>query len=153
MNKIVLTVMFFQTFFILSLLEGVVMFRQDIINSDWSVAITPSGYVQGFFVLFISLLALVGVFIGYILAKKVKGRHMAIGSAVYWTVSFINLFLIYRYSYHHESLYQIPAIYTLSNLIWWSVFLVPFVNVAYIVRKYTLKHAYKMAKRKGEKQK
>ncbi|MCZ2856233.1 MAG: hypothetical protein O2U62_03975 [Candidatus Bathyarchaeota archaeon] len=115
-------------------------------EGDLGVLLNQGMLVLFLFILNTSLLALIGLFSGYILAKRVKIMHVAVGSAVYWTVAFINLYFRYLYFYHHESLYQIPAFYALSNLIWWSVFLVPFLNIGYLFRKYTLKHAHKVAK-------
>jgi hypothetical protein len=81
-------------------------------------------------------IALIGIFIGYILSKKVRGRHMAIGSAVYWTISLINLYYFSLYYYHNGGLYQNPTVSALSVLILISMFLVLFLNVAYIAGKY-----------------
>jgi hypothetical protein len=101
-----------------------------------NVSYTDYSYVFGILVLFISFLVFIGLLVGYVLAKKVRGRHMAIGSALYWTISFINLYFINLYYYRREGIYQIPTIYTLSSLIFWSMFLVPFLNLAYIIQKY-----------------
>jgi len=105
-----------------------------------SQAYTPASYSAGLFLTFVFLLALSGSLIGYVLARKVRGKYMAFGSLVYWIAYFINLYFVYVYSYYREGLYQIDAVYTLSTLVLFSVFLVPFLNLVYVARWYRLKH-------------
>lgn len=122
------------------------------IRGDSTVAITSSSYVVGIFILLISVVAFIGLFIGHILANKVKVRHVVIGSIIYWTVYFINLYLTFHY--HREFIYPIPAIRTLNELVFWSGFLASSFNLAYVIRKYTLRtHSFKMTNSTGEKQK
>ncbi len=99
---------------------------------SWNVVYTPSSSVFLGIVLIISVLALTGLSIGYVLAEVVKGRHMAIGSAVYWAIYFVNW-------YNREFLAQIPAIYPFSIRLLYSGALVLFLTLAYAIRKYTLK--------------
>jgi len=101
----------------------------------------PPGYIFSIFFTIVSFLAFIGAIIGYVLSKLVRGKHMAIGSAVYWMISIINLyfFTLYLTTFH------IPRIVrTVNWLILWSMFLVPFLNLAYIVGRYRLKHAEKI---------
>jgi hypothetical protein len=105
-----------------------------------SQAITDASYIATLVFAFFIFLAGVGSLIGYLLAKKVRGKYMAISSAVYWAVYLINLYFVYLYSYHREGLYQIDAIYTLSRLVYFSGFLIPFLNLAYVITWYRLKN-------------
>jgi len=86
------------------------------------------------------LLAGVSLLIGYVLAKNVRGKHMAIGSAVYWAVYLINLYFVYYFSYNYEGLRQIYPIYALSGLIYFSGYLMLFLDLAYAITWYRLKH-------------
>jgi len=109
-----------------------------------SIASVPTdmgGYIFFIFLYIVSFLAFIGAVIGYVLSKKVRGKYMAIGSAVYWTISLINLyfFILYLHTFH------IPRIVsTVNAIIFWSIFLVPFLNLAYIIGRYRLKHAKKI---------
>ena len=105
-----------------------------------SQAITPNSYVEMLAFIFFISMAGAGSLIGYVLAKKIRGKHMTIGSAVYWTVYLINLYFVYLYSYHREGLYQIDAIYALSTFLYLSGFVIPFLNLAYIITWYRLRH-------------
>lgn len=97
-----------------------------------SVQITPASYSLAIFGVLIFSLAFFGFLMGSFLARKARGKYMAIGSAIYWTVYFINLYLINRYYYHRESLYQVPAIYALSGLLMFSGLLVLSLDITYI---------------------
>jgi len=81
----------------------------------------PMWYIIGILFYNVAFLASIGAVIGYVLSKKVRGKYMAIGSAVYWTISLINLYF-----------------FTVNVLFFWSTFLVPFLNLAYIIGKYRL---------------
>jgi len=94
-----------------------------------SVAYTPQSYVNSILLTFVFFLGTIGAIIGYVLSKKVRGKHMAIGSTVYWTISLINLY--FATFYIHDRI-----MCTVNALILFSMFLVPFLNVAYIVGKY-----------------
>jgi len=97
-----------------------------------SIAYTPSSYALSIFFGIVSFLAFIGAIIGYVLSKLVRGKYMAIGSAVYWTISLINLY--FTTFYIHDYIAR-----TVNAIIFFSMFLVPFLNIAYIVGKYGLK--------------
>jgi len=112
-------------------------------QSDWGKGDTTRSWLNDtymylppgeiIFILFciVSFLAFIGAVIGYVLSKKVRGKHMAIGSAVYWTISLINLY--FTTFYIHDYIAR-----TVNAIILFSMFLVPFLNLAYIVGKYRL---------------
>lgn len=89
-----------------------------------SEATTPQSFVFGILLLFIFLLAVTGVLIGYFLAKKVRSKYMAIGSVIYWTITLLYL--------------SIDG--NLVSSIFLSIFLVLFLNIAYIITKYRQMH-------------
>ena len=92
---------------------------------------------------FLLLVLFLGYVIGSFLAKRVKGKHMIIGSAAYWTAYLINLYLVLRYSYYREFIYQNLAIYTLSSIfLFWGLVVLP-INITYLVKHIVsrLKHS------------
>jgi len=118
-------------------------------QSDWGKGNTTRSWLNGtymylsridifaiFFCIFY-FLGSVGASIGYVLSKKVRGKYMAVGSAVYWTISLINL--------HFTTFYiRDRTVRTVNAIILFSMFLVPFLNLAYIIGRYRLKHARKI---------
>ncbi len=84
-----------------------------------SQAYTPGSYVLGLFLTWVLFLALSGFLIGYVLARKVRGKYMAFGSLAYWVFTFLLLF------------YYWPA-YWLTFLILFAV-LVLFADITYAV--------------------
>ena len=92
---------------------------------------------------FLLLVLFLGYVIGSFLAKRVKGKHMIIGSAAYWTAYLINLYLVLWHSYYREFIYQNRAIYTLSSiLVVWGLVVLP-INITYLAKHIVsrLKHS------------
>jgi hypothetical protein len=94
------------------------------------IALYPASYpTDPFFIpaivgFYIFLLACAGFVLGSILVKKVKGKFMIIGSAVYWVFTFLYL----SYAPHQNSVID----YLYRAL--WSTFLVFFIDITYAVR-------------------
>lgn len=94
-------------------------------------------------ILFYLLLALFGYVIGSFLAKRVKGKHMIVGSALYWTVHLSNYYFHIRQGSSGEFLYQNRITdLLLSILFYWGLVVLP-INVTYLAKHIVgrLKHS------------
>jgi len=82
---------------------------------------------------YIFLLACAGFVLGSILVKKVKGKFMIIGSAVYWvfTLPFLSA-VVGQVS--TTLLHENPVLYHSFNVTFWSTFLVLFADITYAIR-------------------
>jgi len=99
-------------------------------TSDSSLAAFP----------YIFLLTCAGIVLGYILEKKVEGRFMIIGSAVYWGFTFLFLSAVVgqvSFTLLHEN----PVLYHSFNVAFWSTFIVLFADITYAVRHIAGKRA------------
>lgn len=81
---------------------------------------------------YIISLACAGIVLGYNLEKKVKGKFMIIGSAVYWifTLPFLSA-VVGQWS--TTLLYENPVLYHSFNVAFWSTFLILFADSTYAV--------------------
>lgn len=104
------------------------------------------GYVWGFLFMLVFLLAVIGAVIGNVLWRKVNGRHMMIGSALYWTFALLYLSVIV----YTTLLRVFPYVSILQGLLIATLLSTPVAlssNITYIMahiaRRRKLKHSIK----------
>ncbi len=109
------------------------------------IAIFPASYpTDPFFIpaivsLYIFPLACAGIVLGYIIQKKVKGKSMIIGSAVYWVLAFLFLSAVVG-QVSSTLLHENPVLYHSFNIAFWSTFLVLFADITYAMRYISGRH-------------
>jgi len=94
---------------------------------------TQAFFLPGAALFYVFVLACAGYGVGYILEKKVKGRFMIIGSAVYWVFAFLFLSAVVG-QVSSALLYENPILYHSFNVAFWSTFLVLFADITYAVK-------------------
>lgn len=99
------------------------------------IPIYPASHTSDSFLLFptLFLLACAGFVFGHILEKKVRGKFMIIGSAVYWVFTLPFLSAVVR-QVSFTLLHENPVLYHSFNAAFWSTFLVLFADITYVAK-------------------